>query len=113
MSDATLERIAGVVGGGGDADDVLRAVVVELAGDTRVAWAGIFFLEGDELVLGPEAGSEDVGRRCTEAIVYRNATIGELAVDGVADAPFLQRVAAAIAEHVLLGWDTGGETWEP
>jgi hypothetical protein len=29
------------------------------------------------------------------------------------DEPSLQRVATLLAEYVLLGWDTGGETWEP
>jgi hypothetical protein len=26
---------------------------------------------------------------------------------------FLERVADLVADHCLVGWDTGGEMWEP
>jgi hypothetical protein len=39
--------------------------------------------------------------------------VGELAVDGAPAPELLDCVAAAIAPYVLLGWDTGGEVWEP
>ena len=31
---------------------------------------------------------------------------------GGGDRAFLERVAAAISEHCLVGWDTGGVEWE-
>jgi hypothetical protein len=113
MSDASLDRIAELVGQGGEADDVLRGVVGELATRPEIDWAGIFFHEGAELALGPEAGQQDVTRRSTVPILYRDARVGDLAVDGVADPAFLEQVASRIAAHVLLGWDTGGEAWDP
>jgi hypothetical protein len=110
MSPGAVDRI---VEAGGEADDVLRAVVVALAAEPGISWAGIRFLEADELVLGPSAGSPDETRRTTTAISYRGDRVGELVVDGVADQVPLEDVATAISAYVLLGWDTGGSAWEP
>lgn len=113
MSIQALETIDRVVAGGGDADDVLRAVVGVLAGEPKIGWAGIRFLENGELVLGPSAGTPDEARRHPTAIAYRGEPVGELIVDGLAEQSTLDRVAVLIAAYVLLGWDTGGDAWEP
>ena len=107
---ATLGRI---VDGGGDVDDVLRAAVRRLAQEPGIAWAGIRFVEGGELVLGPSAGSVDEERALATPIVYRGAPVGELLVHGAADGAVLAQVADLVAPFVLLGWDTGGEAWVP
>src|SRR5207249_145322 len=52
-------------------------------------------------------------RRVHVPVSYRGERVGELAVDGAASAPFLERVATLISAHVLIGWDTGGERWDP
>ena len=101
-----------IVAAGGDADDVLRAVVAELV-EGGCAWAGIWFVEGKRLELGPEAGTPDESRRVRVPIRFREERVGELGVDGTAEAAFVERVAALISPYVLLGWDTGGETWTP
>ena len=113
MSPCLLEAIDKVVGQGGDADDVLRAVVATLAADRDIAWAGIWLLEADELLLGPSAGSPNETRRHVTAIAYRGELVGELAVDGEAEQSILEHVATLISAHALLGWDTGGSAWEP
>ena len=113
MSAGALAEIDRVVAGGGDADDVLRAVVAALAAEPGIEWAGITFLEAGELVLGPSAGSPDEARRHVTPIAYRGDPIGELVVDGAAEPTSLARVAASLSEYVLLGWDTGGTVWEP
>jgi putative methionine-R-sulfoxide reductase with GAF domain len=113
MSARALESIELILEGGGDADDVLRAVVAALADEPGIAWAGVLFLEDGALVLGPEAGAGDPARRLQVPIDYQGDRVGELAVDGDADRAFLDRVAALISAHVLLGWDTDGEAWEP
>jgi hypothetical protein len=113
MTPGSLEAVDRVVGEGGDADDVLRAVVATLAAEPDIAWAGIEFLEAGELVLGPSAGSPDETRRRVTAIAYRGEPVGELVVDGDAEESFLDQVATLISEYVLLGWDTGGSAWEP
>ena len=51
---------------------------------------------------------------------YREMVVAEIDIDsdqpaafGDDDRAFLERVAALIAEDCLVGWDTGGEAWEP
>ena len=34
-------------------------------------------------------------------------------MDGASEPALVERVAALISPYVLLGWDTGGETWTP
>jgi L-methionine (R)-S-oxide reductase len=53
-------------------------------------------------------------------IAYEGTIVGEIDIDsdvpaafGNADREFLERVAAVIAPHCLVGWDTRGERWDP
>jgi hypothetical protein len=101
------------VAAGGDADDVLRRVVATLADQPGVVWAGILFLEEGALVLGPEAGTADPVRRVAVPVSFQDVPVGELAVDGAVERGLLEQAAVRISAHVLLGWDTGGELWEP
>jgi hypothetical protein len=94
-------------------DEALRAVVAALAAQPEIAWAGISFAEDGALTPGPAAGAPDADRRQQVAIVYRDAPVGELAVDGLPEVDLLESVASRIAEYVLLGWDTGGVEWDP
>jgi putative methionine-R-sulfoxide reductase with GAF domain len=96
-----------------DADDQLRATVAELAARDGVSWAGVFFVEGDELVLGPQAGDPDPERRSTVPVVWRDTRVAELAADGAVTPAHLETIATEIAELCLVGWDTGGEEWQP
>jgi hypothetical protein len=96
-----------------DADDELRTTVAELAARDGYAWAGVFFVEGDELVLGPQAGSPKPERRTAVPVVWRDTRVAELAADGDVDPSHLESVAAEIADLCLVGWDTSGEEWEP
>jgi hypothetical protein len=113
MTSAALEAVDRILNRGGDADDVLREIVRTLVERGGCAWAGIFFVEGGELVLGPEAGAPDESRRTHVPVAYRGERVGELAADGEPDRQLLDRVAVLISAHVLLGWDTAGERWEP
>ncbi len=113
MSDSRLAAVDRVLAVGGDADDVLRGVVQALAAEPGIEWAGILFLEQGALALGPEAGVADVERRVAVPVSFQGVAVGELAVDGSAAADFLGEVAERISAYVLLGWDTGGEAWEP
>ena len=113
MSARLLDQIDGILARGDDADDVLRAVVAELAGEPSIVWAGISFLDEGELLPGPSAGVPDEDRRTTVPVCFQGTKVGELSVDGETDEALAGRVAAAISAHVLLGWDTGGEAWVP
>ena len=95
-----------------DADEQLRQTVSELAAREGCTWAGIYFVEEDELVLGPEAGTQDQGRRTTVPVLWRDTRVAELAADGDLAPADLETVAAEIADLCLVGWDTGGELWQ-
>ncbi|MGZ4290060.1 MAG: hypothetical protein ACXVQZ_05525 [Gaiellaceae bacterium] len=95
-----------------DADEQLRQTVAGLAARDGCSWAGIFFVEGDGLVLGPEAGTADPDRRTTVPVTWRGTRVAELAADGDVEPAELGTVAAGIADLCLVGWDTGGETWQ-
>jgi len=110
-----LEAIDRILNRGGDADDILRQVVAALHEEAGYAWAGIYFLEGGELALGPQAGTPDASRRTSFPVTWQGDRVAELVVD---DAPeedrmLLERVAVLVSGHCLVGWDTGGESWEP
>ena len=110
-----LEAIDRILNRGGDADDVLRAVVGVLRERGGYAWVGVSFVEAERLVLGPCAGDPDEAHRTRLPIDFRGRRVGELAVDGGAsadDRAFLERVALLISPHCLVAWDTGGAPWE-
>jgi hypothetical protein len=96
-----------------DADDVLRQTVATLAAADGCTWAGIYFVEEGELVLGPQAGAPDEAQRTTVPVTWKGERIAELAVDGDPDPARLEQVATEIADLCLVGWDTRGEAWEP
>jgi hypothetical protein len=114
-TEAALAVVDRILNGGGDADDILREVVAALRGQTGYAWAGIFFLEDGELALGPQAGTPDETRRTSLPVTWQGTPVAELAVDDAPeeDRTFLERVAVLVAGYCLVGWDTGGESWEP
>jgi putative methionine-R-sulfoxide reductase with GAF domain len=111
-SDA-LAALSALVEQGGDADDVLRSAVALLIDEPRISWASIRFLEEGELILGPSIGTPDEARRVIVPIAFRGDPVGELVVDGDADTDFLAEAVEILSAYVLLGWDTGGEAWEP
>jgi L-methionine (R)-S-oxide reductase len=144
-----------------DSDEILRRVVdlLEQRFD-HYSWVGIYFVEGEELQLGPWNGPavtehvripvgqgvcgaaaasgrteivDDVNAdprylACfastrSEIVVpisYEDIVVAEIDIDsdrpaafGDADRAFLEDVAALISPYCLVGWDTGGEPWEP
>jgi putative methionine-R-sulfoxide reductase with GAF domain len=113
VSAEAFEALDRILGGGGEADDVLRSALEALVADPAIEWACISFVEDDRLVAGPEAGMPDESRRSHVPIVFQGSPVGELAVDGDAPAAFLGRVAALLSAYVLIGWDTRGEPWDP
>jgi hypothetical protein len=106
-------QIAEILERGGDADDALRQVVSALAARPDVSWAGIAFVEEGTLRLGPAAGHEDESGRVRAEVSFQDAKVGELWIDGTLPRKELEPIAALIGPLVLIGWDTGGEAWEP
>ena len=109
-----LDAVERILNRGGDADDVLRAVVATL--HERVphfAWVGIAFMEEGELQLGPEAGDGD-GDELSTLVAFEGAPVAELLVrrtEQADDGPFLERVATLVSPYCLVGWDTQGVPW--
>jgi putative methionine-R-sulfoxide reductase with GAF domain len=113
MTTPILEELDAALASSPDADDALRATVRLLAAQPGIAWAGIAFVETTGLVVGPAAGAPDEARRAVVPVSYKGEAVGELQVDGDIDPALHDAVAERISAYVLLGWDTGGEDWEP
>jgi hypothetical protein len=109
-----LEAVEAIVRRGGDADDVLRAVVAGLHEQAGYPWVGIRFVEADGLVDGPAAGTPGHAGRIAVPVAWQGVPVAELAVEGATgdDTQLLARVAELVSVHCLVGWDTGGEPWE-
>ncbi len=106
----TLDRALGETP---DPDDALRAVVAALVDEGGCTWAGILFAEDGALVLGPEAGTPAPAHRQEVEILYQGARVAVLAADGAPDLSILTELAERLPLLCLVGWDTGGDTWEP
>ena len=113
MSAGPIDAIERLLAETADADEVLRRTVEALVAEPEIAWAGVAFVEGDTITLGPAAGTPDESRRTRVPVAFQDAVVGELRVDGAVDRASLELIASLIAPHVLIGWDTGGEDWEP
>jgi hypothetical protein len=109
----TLEEVEGVVSGGGDADDILRRVVVVLH-ESLGCFVRISFVEADALVPGPAQGDET--DTTAFPISFQGRHVADLEAGGElspADRELLEQVAAILSPYALVGWDTGGEEWMP
>jgi hypothetical protein len=113
VSTNVLEALERILERVEEPDDALRAAVVALAEEPGTSWAGIAFLDQDTLILGPAAGEPDAARRTRVPIEFQGSRVGELWVDGAPDTAVLARVAERLSGHVLIGWDTRGERWDP
>jgi hypothetical protein len=113
VSTRALEALDRILNRGGDADEVLRSALRVLVEEPGIEWAGIAFLEQGNVVLGPQSGEPDDGRRTRVPVAYQGSKVGELWIDGDAEQAFLERFALLVSAHVLIGWDTRGDVWDP
>ena len=105
-------RVEEIVERGGEADDVLRAVVDALYAD-GIAWVGIAFVEEGRLELGPSAGGEPPEELRRLPVEWRGDRVAELQASPDADPELLAHVSELISPYCLVGWDTHGERWDP
>ena len=113
MSEDAIAEIARILEETEDADEALIRVVARIVEEPDTAWAGVAFVEDRMLALGPSTGDPDASARIRTPIEFQGDLVGELVVHGAGDPAALARVADLIAPYVLIGWDTGGEAWEP
>jgi hypothetical protein len=108
-----LEEVERLIDRGADADDVLRGVV-SLLHERLGRFVRVSFVEEGALVHGPAAGTE--APTTAFPIRFDGAHVAELEAAGRlddAERAVLERVAAILAPYALVGWDTGGSSWEP
>ncbi|MEY4227269.1 MAG: hypothetical protein RL190_2026 [Actinomycetota bacterium] len=112
--EALVAAVAAIVDGGDESDAILRAAVDALASASG-AGVGIRFVEEGALTDGPWSGP--AGERAAEVpIRYEDDVVAELVsgapLDDAARAAW-ERVADLLSPFCLVGWDIGGEDWEP
>jgi putative methionine-R-sulfoxide reductase with GAF domain len=121
-----------------EADEALRQTVRVLAARIpHYASVGLYFVEEEELALGPWAGAKPArpqlaadgetaglaggpGLRAVDIpVVYGGKQIAVIHVETVSedavgpdDVTFLARIATLVSAHCLVGWDTGGVPWD-
>ncbi len=111
---AAVDDVARIVEQEGEADEILRHVVTAIARRLD-AFCGIRFLEADGVVEGPFAGTPPPATTIIP-VTYDGSAVAELVIGRTLDAPALahvHRVGDLISAYCLVGWDTGGETWNP
>ncbi len=115
-----LEAVDRILNRESEADEVLRQTVVALHDRVgHYVWVGLFFVEDEELVLGPAQGELDAGAETLEVPVeFEGRQVAALRVASGSrgsftddDRVFLERVAVLVSAHCLVGWDTGGIPW--
>jgi hypothetical protein len=106
-----LEALDRILDRSRDADDILREVVEALT--PLYDAVALDFLEEGRIVPGPSHGPRPEG--LAWPVRFDGAEVARLSVAPAPDEDraFLGRVTTLIAPYCLVGWDTGGEPWEP
>jgi hypothetical protein len=113
------DRVQAIVESGEEADEILRAALAAVHEAAGAPWSAIAFVEEREMAVGPLLGRAPEGTpepALSVPIVYRGETVAGLWFGSEAPrelAAELSRVAALLAPYCLVGWDTGGEHWDP
>ena len=84
---------------GGEATDVLQAVVATIVERGGATWAAVFFYDEGEVIVGPHAGAAEPGERREAPIVVDGAHVAQLTVDGLDDQQLIERVAVLNARY--------------
>ena len=109
-----IEAVERIINREGEADAILRQTVGVLAERLRLPVA-VRFHDEERWVVGPSAGGY-VHRADGEEVRYRGEVVADLAA-GAALPPdarsAFSRIALLISPYCLVGWDIGGEDWEP
>jgi hypothetical protein len=112
-------RVQAVIDGGEEADEILRASLAAVHEAGGAPWSAIAFVEERRMTMGPVLGQVPDGTpepALAVPIAYGGETVAGLWFGSEAPRALdadLSRVAALLAPYCLVGWDTGGEQWEP
>jgi hypothetical protein len=115
-----LEAIERIVEHEPEADEILRQTVAVLhARIPDARGVAVAFVEEGALAPGPIAGSTlETAPAIAVEVLYERRPVAELWIDAggepdAADRAFLARISDLLSPYCLVGWDTGGEAWEP
>ncbi len=109
-----IDAIERIVNRESEADEILRQSVATIAKrfDT---FCGIRFVEDGGMIDGPSSG-DYAEPQAVVPITYDDSSIAEVAL-GMAleedDRDAFDRIAKLLSPFCLVGWDTGGEAWNP
>jgi hypothetical protein len=112
-------RVQAIIDGGEEADDILRAALAAVHEGVAAPWSAIAFVEEGQMAIGPLVGAapdDTPAPALAVPIVYRGDTVAALWLGNAPAPPVkaeLERVAELLAPYCLVGWDTGGERWDP
>ena len=111
---AVVAAVQTIVDGAEEADQILLGTIAHLA-ERYDGDVGLRFVEEGAFINGPWAGAG--GPVVTHVpIHYDGERVGEFVVtvdlDDDARATF-EAVATIVGDYCLVGWDIGGEDWEP
>jgi acyl-CoA thioester hydrolase len=109
-----VDAVERIVNREAEADEILRQSVATIAKrfDT---FCGIRFVEDGAMIDGPSAG-RFAEPKAIVAITYDGSSVAEIALGtevAAEDRDALDRIAALLSPYCLVGWDTGGESWNP
>ena len=109
-----VDAVERIVNREGEADEILRQAVATIAKrfDT---FCGIRFVEVGGMVDGPSAGAFGEPRAVVP-ITYDDSSVAEIVLGNELadeDRDALDRIAELLSAYCLVGWDTGGESWNP
>jgi hypothetical protein len=111
---AVVDAVQAIVDRSDEADQILLATIALLA-ERYEGGVGLRFVEEGVFSDGPWAGARgDVTGEVP--IRYDDELVGEFATGFALDddaRATLEAVAAIIGDYCLVGWDIGGEDWEP
>ena len=108
-----LESVRRAVQEGDEADDVLRSVVAVLVDDGSRRLGRDLLRRGRRARARPRGGRCRPGRahdRCPSSTTARPSPSSPPTAASIA--ALLEQIAPLIAEHCLVGWDTGGVPWD-
>ena len=111
---AVVAAVQAIVDGAEEADQILLGTIAHLAGRYGTG-VGLRFVEEGAFVEGPWSG-ERGQTRAEVPIHYDGELVGEFVVGAELDADgraTFEAVAALVGDYCLVGWDIGGEDWEP
>ena len=117
---AAIAAIEQIVAHEPEADQILREAVVALYEHIPdVRSVAVAFVESGALAPGPIAGDPIASEpTVTVPVLYERRPVAELWIEGGGVARRRRSGHAraglrALSPYCLVGWDTGGEAWEP